>query len=173
MLTGTVSYMNGLASQYDFSSAGSVILGYQFSYNANMQVSQSIKSSAGSTNPVFSTYTWNTDGSLNKIANANSLSNWSETFIYSGGVLQQKDFTFSQPPTNSKNTNVSWIYMYNNSVPAGIDFDLNMDGSIDSKISVTLENGPCTPVYANIPDDIPGVGGDGKPGSAFGLTWCG
>jgi len=173
LLTGVVSYTNDLASEYNYSTAGSVIVNYQFTYNASMQVIKSVQSFTGSTNPVTSTYQWNGDGSLEKISNADTFSTWDEEFVYNGGKLQQKDFTFSNPPTDPYNTNVSWIYTYTNGALVRTDFDLNMDGSIDGTVKTTVESGPCTPVYLNIPDDISGVGSDGIPGSEVGIVWCG
>ncbi len=172
-LTGVVTYVNGLAAQYNLSMAGNSVMNYQFTYNTSNQVIQSVQTFAGSSNPVTSTYSWNADGSLQKVSNADSFSSWDETYIHSGGVLVQKDFTFSKPPTNSKNTNVSWLYVYQNGDFIRTDFDLNMDGSIDSTITNTVVSGACTPVYLNIPDDITGTGGDGIVGSPNGLTWCG
>jgi len=173
LLTGVVSYTNNLPSDFNYSTAGSVIVNYQFTHNASKQVIKSVQSFIGSTNPVTSTYQWNGDGSLEKISNADTFSTWDEEFIYSGGKLQQKDFTFSKPPTDPYNTNVSWIYTYTNGALVRTDFDLNMDGSIDGTVKTTVESGPCTPVYLNIPDDITGVGSDGIPGSAVGIVWCG
>jgi len=172
MLTGLMSYVNGLPDQFDLSSNGTPAVNYSFSYNPSNQVIQSVRTFAGSTNPETSTYTWNPDGSLDSITNVDNFSTDTEELTYSNGLLFRRDFTFSKPPTNSTNTNVAWLFYYNNGVPTRSEFDLNMDGVIDGNLTVTMEDGPCTPVYFNIPEDITQIGLDGIPGSQNGVTWC-
>ena len=171
-LLGIMSYQNGLPDQYDLTSNGVNPTVFNYTYNANNQIIQEVRNIGGTLNPVTRIFDWNPDGSLDKITTTDSNSTNVEDLIYAGGQLVQRDYTFSLPPTGPDNTNVSWMLTYNAGVPARIDYDLNMDGSIDGTLTITMENGPCTPVYFNITDEISQAGNDGIPGSANGVAWC-
>ncbi len=169
VLVGEMTYTNGLPSQFDSTSAGAPLLGYTFTHNENNQLIQSVKTSIGLLTLETSNYQWNADGSLDKITSFNSSSKWEEDLTFSGGLLQSRDFTSSL----SGGINVTWLFTYKDGFPLRTDYDLNRDGSIDATESITIESGPCTPVYLNIPEDIPGTGVDGIPGSPNGISWCG
>ena len=172
-LLGQLIYQNGLPSQYDISLNGITQVSFNYQYNGNNQITQEVRTFTGSNNPQTRTFTWNADGSIDTITIVDNFTTNMEAFTYNNGLLVRRDFTFSNPPTNSNNTNVSWLYYYANGVPTGGEYDLNMDGTIDGTLTVTMENGPCTPVYFNIVDEITQAGIDGLPGSPNGIVWCG
>ena len=169
LLVGQMSYENGLPSQFNLTSAGTPFIGYTFTYNADNQIVGSVKTSIGLLEVDTATYEWNMDGSLDKITHINSNGTRQEDLTYSNGLLQSRDFTSTLP----RGTNATWLYTYKDGFPLRTDYDLNRDGSIDATETVIMENGACTPVYFNIPEDMSGTGVDGKPNSPNGIVWCG
>jgi len=172
-ITSVMTYTNGLPSLFASTASIGTSFDRTYTFNANNQVTQSVFSFAGSTNPTTSVYAWNADGSLDKISYSDSNSSWVDDLTFLNGQLVRRDYTFSNPPTNPGNTNVAWILNYNNGIPSRMDYDLNIDGSIDGNEVLNYESAPCTPVYLYRDLDISQAGGDGIPGSPVGVSWCG